>query len=107
MRVANPHVGEAEEVGKETCHDEAVRTLTSEAGAEKQEKLRSMIALAEEAGEASLARDARERLRKIRGVSQVQASDVAVRLRTARLERQRNTEKFCESIKRKISWSAR
>jgi len=55
MKVGDPHGGEAEQVGKETCHDEAVRTLTSEAGAEKQEKLRSMIALPEEAGEASLA----------------------------------------------------
>ena len=64
----------------------------------KQQLLEKLIALAEDAGEASLARDARDRLRKIRRKNQVVVSDVAVKMRTARLARQRNTEAYRETL---------
>ena len=66
--------------------------MTEECGAEKKDLLQRMGALADEAGEAALARDVRERLRKLTKRTLVASSDVAVGIRAARLERQRVAE---------------
>ena len=57
-----------------------------------------MGAIADEAGEAALARDVRERLRKLRKKKPANAGEVAVAIRTARLERARVTDATRERL---------
>ena len=76
----------------ESCRGEAVRTLREECGPEKRDLLQQMGALADKAGEPTLARDVRERLRKLTKRTVLASSDVAVGIRAARLERQRVAE---------------
>ena len=62
--------------------------MRDECGHEKREVLVRMAALADQAGEAALARDIRERLRKLEKKAPAVSSDVAVGIRTARLQRE-------------------
>ena len=62
--------------------------MRDKCGHEKREVLVRMAALADQAGEAALARDIRERLRKLEKKAPAVSSDVAVGIRTARLQRE-------------------
>ena len=84
---------------KETCHEEAVRTLSEQSNTSKQQLLENIARLAAEAGEPSLARDVQDRLRKLRKTTQIANTDVAVIVRTQRLERHRRVLDFREKTK--------
>ena len=86
---------------RESCREEAIRSLSEECGLDKKHLLEKMLSLANAAGEATVARDVRESLRNLRKNELTHSTDVAVGIRTARLERARVAEANRERLAEK------